>query len=112
MHNQKFQKVPWLLFQVHEVCPNTSVDCKIFWKEKYSGTGNFFSEALIFASFNPQYGKRLFIQFTKKHSLEHVVYKKCFFVFVLTFKTIFVHNMFWTCILGGIQWTIACNVVG
>ena len=30
----------------------------------------------------------------KNTSLEHVVYKNCFFVFVLTFKTIFVHNMF------------------
>ena len=31
----------------------------------------------------------------KNTSLEHVVYKKWFFVFVLTFKTIYVHNMFW-----------------
>ena len=29
----------------------------------------------------------------KNTSLEHAVYKNCF-VFVLTFKTIFVHNMF------------------
>ena len=28
---------------------------------------------------------------------EHVVYLNCFFVFVLTFRTIYVHNMFSTC---------------
>ena len=58
-------------------------------------TGKSFSEALILASVNPQYDKRLFIEFPPKYtSLEQDVYKKCFFVFVLTFKTIFVHNMF------------------
>ena len=33
----------------------------------------------------------------KTGSSVHVVYINCFFVFVFTFKTIFVHNMFWAC---------------
>ena len=45
-------------------------------------TGKSLSEALIFASTNPQYGKRLFIelqvQYMKIASLEHVMYINCF----------------------------------
>ena len=45
-------------------------------------TGNFFSEAPIFASTNPQYNKRLFVdlpfQFKKTKSSELVVYTNCF----------------------------------
>jgi hypothetical protein len=63
-----------------------------------SNTGKSFSEALILASTNPQYDKRLFIdlpvQYMKTTSSEAVVYINCFFVFVLTFKTIYAHNMF------------------
>ena len=61
-------------------------------------TGKSFSEVLILASTNPQYDKKLFIdlpvQYMKTTSSNHVVYINCFFVFVLTFKTFFVHNMF------------------
>ena len=39
------------------------------------------------------------------------VHKKLVFVFVLTFKTIFVHNMLWTFIFHGIQWTITRHIV-
>ena len=64
------------------------------------------SEALILEPVNPQYDKRLFIESPEKYKfrtcLEHVVYKNCFFVFILTFKTI--HNMFWTCTFWGIQY--------
>ena len=60
--------------------------------------GRSMSEALILAATNPQYDKRLFmdlpVQYMKTTSLEHVVYTNCFFVFVLTFRTIYVHNMF------------------
>ena len=60
------------------------------------GTGKSLSEALIFASTNPQYDDILFIelqvQYKKNTSAEHVVYTNCFFV--LTFRTIYVHNMF------------------
>ena len=49
------------------------------------------SEALILGSTNPQYDKRLFIdlavQYTKTTSSEHV----------LTFRTIYAHNMFTPC---------------
>ena len=46
-----------------------------------AGTGKSFSEALILASTNPQYEKRLFIelqvQYMKIASSEHVVYINC-----------------------------------
>ena len=66
-------------------------------------TGKYLSEALILASTNPQYDNRLFIelqvQYIKIPSSEHVVYTNCFFVFVLTFRTILctqhVLDMFW-----------------
>ena len=65
------------------------------------GTGKSFSEALILVSINPQYDKRLFIelqvQYMKIPSSEHVVYTNCFFVFVLAFRTTYVHNMFYPC---------------
>ena len=61
-------------------------------------TGKSLLEALILASSNAKYDKRLFIdlpvQYMKTTSSEYVVYINCFFVFVLTFKTIYVHNMF------------------
>ena len=57
-------------------------------------TGKFVSEALIFESVNPQYDERLFIESPKNTSSEHFVYKNCFFVFVMTFRTIHVHSMF------------------
>ena len=69
-----------------------------FWIIDTKHTGKSFSEALILASTNTQYDKRLFIdlqvKYMKTASPEHVVYKNCFFVFVLTFRTIYAHNMF------------------
>ena len=69
---------------------------------KHQGTGKSFSEAFILTSTNPQYDKRLFIdlpvQYMKSKSSEHGENMLCtqivFFVFVLTFRTIYVHNMF------------------
>jgi hypothetical protein len=61
------------------------------------GTGKSMSEGNIFALTNPQYDKRLFMKIENcklRTSGEHDVYINCFFVFVLTFRTIFVHNMF------------------
>ena len=55
---------------------------------------------LIFASSNPQYDGRLFIVHENcklRIPAEHVVYKNCCFCFVLTFRTILVHNMFCRC---------------
>ena len=64
-------------------------------------TGKSLSEALIFASTNPQYDNRLFIEL-------HVQYMKmprsnlrrtcCEQKLFLTFRTIFVHNMFSPCL--------------
>ena len=55
-------------------------------------------EALIPASINPQYDKRLFIdlpvQFMKTTSSEHVVYINCFECQNKNKKPICVHNMF------------------
>ena len=60
-------------------------------QEKENGTGKSLLEALILASNNPQYDKRLFIdlpvQYMKTTSSEHVVYINCF-EYVKT-KTIF-----------------------
>ena len=71
------------------------------WKLTLYVTGKSMSEALIFALTNPQYDKRLFMKIENcklRTSGEHDVYINCFFVFVLTFRTIFVHNMFsWCC---------------
>ena len=62
-------------------------------------TGKSLSEELILASTNPQYDKRLFIelqvQYMKtKYKLRTCCVHKLFFVFVLTFRTIYVQNMF------------------
>ena len=68
-------------------------------------TGKSFSEVLILASTNPKYDKRLSfelpVQNMKIQSLEHgknmrrtCCAQKMFFDFVLTFRTICVHNMF------------------
>ena len=63
-------------------------------------TGKSLSEALISASTNPQHDDRLFIVHENcklRIPAEHVVYKNCCFCFVLTFRTILVHNMFCRC---------------
>ena len=65
-------------------------------------TGQSLSEALFFASNNPQYDDRLFIelqvQYMKVPSSEHGENMLCTeIVFFLSFKTISVHNMFSPC---------------
>ena len=58
-------------------------------------------EALILASTNPQYDKRLFndlpVQYMKTTNSEHVVYINCFECQNKNKQTIYVHNMFWAC---------------
>ena len=66
-------------------------------------TGKSMSEALILESVNPQYDERLFIDFQEKYNFTTCCVQKLFFVFVLAFKTIFVHNMLLTCIFLGNQ---------
>ena len=66
-------------------------------------TDKSFSEALILASTNPKYDKRLFIelrvQYMKTTSSEHVVYINCSELSIQKQKqkTICVHNMFLAC---------------
>ena len=58
-------------------------------------TGKSLSEALIFASTNPQYDNKLFIVHENcklRIPAEHVVYTSCCFCFILTFRTILVHK--------------------
>ena len=65
-----------------------------------SGTSKSLSEALIFASTNPQYDDRLFIelqvQYMKLPS-SNLGWTCCVQKLFLTFRTIFVHNMFSPC---------------
>ena len=86
-----------------------------FWWER--STGKFLSEALIFASSNPQYDDRMFIEL----QVQYIKFQAQTFVqkLFLTFRTIFVHNMFspglsleFSCIELIIQWTICCHIVG
>ena len=73
-------------------------------------TGKSMSEALIFASTNPQYDNRLFIELPVQYmtipSSEHGENigrtwgeQIVFFVFVLTFTTIYVNYMFYSCFI-------------
>jgi hypothetical protein len=68
----------------------------VFWNWNHLlSTGK--SEALIFVSSNQQYDNRLFIVHENcklRIPAEHAVYTKCCFCFVLTFRTILVHNIF------------------
>ena len=67
----------------------------------YLLTGKSLSEALIFASSNPQYNHRLFIelqvQYMKIPSSEHGENMMCTEIVFLTFRAISVHNMFYSC---------------
>ena len=76
-------------------------NCNMLKKTKFLEmiciTGKSKSEALIFASTNPQYDNRWFIVHENcklRIPAENVVYTNCCFCFVLKFKTILVHNMF------------------
>ena len=72
------------------------------YRNTYLGTGKSMSEALIFASINPQYDNRLFIelqvQYMKIPSSNLVVYKNCFwhseqFSYITCSPNVF--SMFW-----------------
>ena len=69
-------------------------------KKRFQITGKSLSEALIFASTNPQYDDRLFnelqVQYIKIPS-SNLGRKCCVQKLFLTFRTIFVHNMFSSC---------------
>ena len=64
------------------------------------GTGKSLSEALIFASTNPQYDNRLFIELQVQYMKipsSNLGRTCCVQKLFLTFRTIFVHNMFSPC---------------
>ena len=66
----------------------------------YERTGKSLSEALLFASINPQYDDRLFIELQiqyMKISSSNLERTSCVQKLFLTFRTIFVHNMFSPC---------------
>ena len=71
-------------------------------------------EALIYASTNPKYDKRLFIdlpvQYMKTTSTEHVVYINCFEC--QNEKTIYVLSLYFSCTELLNQWTIFCHIMG
>ena len=63
-------------------------------------TGKSLSEALIFASTNPQYDDRLFIELQVQYMKipsSNLGRTCCVQKLFLTFRTIFVHNMFSSC---------------
>ena len=67
---------------------------------KSLGTGKYLSEALIFASTNPQYDDRLFIELQVQYMKipsSNLGRTCCEQKLFLMFRTIFVHNMFSPC---------------
>ena len=82
--------------------PGHHIEWRVILKIKLRITGKSLSEALIFASTNPQYHSRLFIEFQVQHmkipgsNLGRIC---CVQKLFLTFRTIsiFVHNMFSPC---------------
>ena len=75
------------------------MQCYVYVIQK--GTGKSLLDDLTLASTNPQYDKRLFIdllvQYMETTSLEHGENMLCTQIvicFVLTFRTIYAHNMF------------------
>ena len=70
------------------------------YRDKLQGTGKSLSEALISASTNPQYDDRLFIELQVQYMKipsSNLWRTCCVQKLFLTFRTIFVHNMFSPC---------------
>ena len=65
-------------------------------------TGKSLSKALILGSTNPQYDKRLFIDLPVGYKSRTCCVHILFFVF--TFRSIYVHNMFWACSFHVLNW--------
>jgi len=65
-------------------------------KENKEDTGKSFSETLFLASTKPQYDDNLFID-RNTSSIQEVQYMLCTQIFVLTFRTIYMHNMSGPC---------------
>ena len=56
-------------------------DTQVRCSQIFGSTGKYFSEALILASVNPQYDKRLFIEFPEKYKFTAYCVQKLFFCF-------------------------------
>ena len=83
-------------------CLTYELDSKFAMKHFFfhiTSTGKYLSEALILASTNLQYDDRLSMELLssvhENSKLRTRCVHKLFFVFVLTFRTTYVHNMFW-----------------
>ena len=79
-----------------------SIATQWFRSEKYIiiGTGKSMSEAFVFASTNPQYEDRLFIELQVQYMKipsSNLGRTCCVQKLFLTFRSIFVHNMFSPC---------------
>ena len=97
--NRKFQAAVNLYWQVTSMCKKL---CVIVWKCPYVSriTGKSLSEALTFASTNPQYEDRLFIELQVQYMKipsSNLGRTCCVQKLFLTFRTIFANNMFSPC---------------
>ena len=84
------QEIQWAIVALKENKKNKNYS-------PISSTGKSLSEALIFASTNPQYDDRLFIELQVQYmkiSSSNLGRTCCVQKLFLTFRTIFVHNMF------------------
>ena len=89
-NNQTFDEIPDNKLEENSTDGSTNEDMK-------SDTGKSLSEALIFALTNPQYDDRLFIELQvpyMKISSSNLGKTRCVQKLFLTFRTIFVNNMF------------------
>ena len=115
-----------LIYQISDITMQNSILHHKFLycstTKKALRTGKSLSEALIFASTNPQYDDRLFIELQvqcMKIPSSNLGRTCCVQKLFLTFRTIFVHNMFspglrleFSCIELVIQRTICHHIVG
>jgi hypothetical protein len=82
---QGFEKIEYERYGRRNIyCKNTFQDIC---------TGKSLSEVLILASINPLHDNRLLVELQEKYKRNTCCVHKLFFVFVLTFKTICVHNV-------------------
>ena len=117
LHN-RHQPIPEFHYQNIE-SKSGSMSWNNFWRSIPAFTGKSFSEALILATTNPQYDKRLLIdlpvQYMKTTSSEHVVYINCF-LFLFWHSKQFMYTtsselvLFMQELVN--QWTIFCHIVG
>ena len=90
---------PLTLSQNHNLC-SLSEYRLLYWSKSKHGTGKSWSEALIFASTNTQYDNRFFIELQVQYMKipsSNLGRTCCVQKLFLTFRTIFVHNMFSPC---------------